>query len=52
MLKKIQKGPLAATGVAGLGLILAGSSASAETLDQVLARRGLTQQDLLAAAKT
>ena len=52
MLKKIQKGLLAATGVAGLGLILAGSSASAETLDQVLARRGLTQQDLLAAAKT
>jgi nitrous-oxide reductase len=52
MLKIFQKGLLAATGVAGLGLILAGGSASAETLDEVLARRGLTQQDLLAAAKT
>ena len=52
MLKFIRNGLLAATGVAGLGLTLAGAASSAETLDQVLARRGLTQQDLLAAAKT
>ncbi len=52
MYKILRKGLLAATGVAGLGLVLAGSTASAETLDEVLARRGLTQQDLLAAAKT
>lgn len=52
MLNFIRNGLLAATGVAGLGLVLAGAASSTETLDQVLARRGLTQQDLLAAAKT
>ena len=35
-----------------VGLMLAVSVASAETLDEVLARRGLSQADLLAAAKT
>jgi nitrous-oxide reductase len=52
MLTTFRKGLLAASGVAGLGLILAGGTASAETLDEVMARRGLSQQDLLAAAKT
>jgi nitrous-oxide reductase len=37
---------------AGLGLGAAGSAFSAESLQDVLKRRGLSQQDLLAAAKT
>jgi len=36
----------------GLGLTLAGSAWSAATLDEVMKERGLTQKDLLAAAKT
>ena len=52
MLKKIEKGLLTATAVAGVSLMMAGAVSASETLDQVLARRGLTQQDLLAAAKT
>ena len=40
---------LATTGLVALGMAV---SASAETLDDVMARRGLSQQDLLAAAKT
>ncbi|NMD09184.1 MAG: Sec-dependent nitrous-oxide reductase [Phyllobacteriaceae bacterium] len=48
----LRKGLMAATAVAGLGMAFAAVGANAETLDEVLARRGLTQQDLLAAAKT
>ncbi len=36
----------------GIGLSVAGAAMSAETLQDVMKRRGLTQQDLLAAAKT
>ncbi|MGB5726534.1 MAG: cytochrome C, partial [Thiogranum sp.] len=36
----------------GLGLTLAGSAWSAGTLEEVMKERGLTQKDLLAAAKT
>ena len=49
MVKTIQKGLLATTAFVGLSAAL---GASAETLDDVMARRGLTQQDLVAAAKT
>lgn len=48
MVKSIHKRLLLATTAVGM----AASGASAETLDQVMARRGLTQQDLVAAAKT
>jgi nitrous-oxide reductase len=48
----IRNGLLATTGVAAMGMALAATGSSAETLDEVLARRGLTQKDLLAAAKT
>ncbi|HNI51805.1 MAG TPA: cytochrome C, partial [Accumulibacter sp.] len=37
---------------AGIGLAAAGSVGSAESLQDVLKRRNLSQQDLLAAAKT
>ena len=37
---------------AGLGLGAAGSAFSAESLQDVMKRRGLSQQDLMAAAKT
>ncbi|MEW6514050.1 MAG: hypothetical protein AB1443_08625, partial [Pseudomonadota bacterium] len=37
---------------AGLGLTAAGAAFSAETLQDVMKRRGLSQQDLLAASKT
>ncbi len=44
---------LATAGVASLGLFaITASAVSAETLEEVMARRGLSQQDLLAAAKT
>ena len=36
----------------GLGLTLAGTAWSAGTLEEVMKERGLTQKDLLAAAKT
>jgi nitrous-oxide reductase len=36
----------------GLGLTLAGAAWSAATLEEVMKERGLTQKDLLAAAKT
>lgn len=49
MVRKFRKGLLATTAVLGVATTL---GASAETLDQVMARRGLTQQDLVAAAKT
>ena len=42
------------TGLAGMGmgLMLAGAAWSAATLEEVMQQRGLTQKDLLAAAKT
>ncbi|MFZ1681717.1 MAG: Sec-dependent nitrous-oxide reductase [Rhizobiaceae bacterium] len=43
---------LATTGIAAMGLALSVTGSSAETLDEVMARRGLTQKDMLAAAKT
>ncbi len=43
---------LTALAVMGLGLTLAGSAWSAGTLEEVMKERGLTQKDLLAAAKT
>ncbi len=39
-------------GVASLGLAATAMTVQAETLDEVMARRGLSQKDLLAAAKT
>ncbi len=48
-MKTIQKRLLMATTAVGMGMAM---GASAETLDQVMERRGLTQQDLVAAAKT
>lgn len=48
MVNTIQKRLLMAT--TAVGMLATG--ASAETLDQVMARRGLTQQDLVSAAKT
>lgn len=47
--KTIYKSLLATTGIVAMGVAM---SASAETLDEVMARRGLSQQDLVAAAKT
>lgn len=52
MFNSIRKSLLATTGFAAMGLALSATGSSAETLDEVLARRGLTQKDLLAAAKT
>ncbi|MDF1618924.1 Sec-dependent nitrous-oxide reductase [Pseudothioclava nitratireducens] len=49
MVKSIHKRLLATTGIVAMGIAM---SASAETLDEVMARRGLSQQDLVAAAKT
>ncbi|MDV7270911.1 Sec-dependent nitrous-oxide reductase [Thioclava sp. A2] len=47
--KTIYQSLLATTGIVAMGVAM---SASAETLDEVMARRGLSQQDLVAAAKT
>ena len=52
MFSTIRKSLLATTGIAAVGLAFSATSLSAETLDEVMARRGLTQKDLLAAAKT
>ena len=52
MFKINRKSILTATTAVGAGFMLASSVASSETLDEVMARRGLTQKDLLAAAKT
>ncbi|MCE5973787.1 Sec-dependent nitrous-oxide reductase [Sinirhodobacter sp. WL0062] len=49
MVKTIHKRLLATTGIVAMSMAM---SASAETLDEVMARRGLTQQDLVSAAKT
>ncbi|MGD9919341.1 MAG: Sec-dependent nitrous-oxide reductase [Paenirhodobacter sp.] len=49
MVRNFRKGLFATTAVFGVATAL---GASAETLDEVMARRGLTQQDLVAAAKT
>lgn len=38
--------------IAGMGLAFVGSAFAAESLDQVMKRRGLTEKDVLAAAKT
>jgi nitrous-oxide reductase len=43
---------LSLSAAAGLGLGLCGAAWGAETLDEVMKRRGLTQKDVLAAAKT
>jgi nitrous-oxide reductase len=51
-MKSIHKRALSLLLGASLGLGAAASAWSAETLDQVMKRRGLTQKDLLAAAKT
>ncbi len=51
-MKSIHKRTLSLLLGAGLGLGAAASAWSAENLDQVMKRRGLTQKDLLAAAKT
>lgn len=49
MVRTFRKGLLASTALLGVATAL---GASAETLDEVMARRGLTQQDLVSAAKT
>ncbi len=51
-MKSIHKRTLSLLLGAGLGLGAAASAWSAETLEQVMKRRGLNQKDLLAAAKT
>jgi nitrous-oxide reductase len=51
-MRTIRKALLAATAVASLGIVYTAAMARAETLDDVMARRGLTQADLLHAAKT
>ena len=43
---------MATTGIAALGLTMSATALSAETLEEVMKRRELTQQDLLSAAKT
>ncbi|MCP3969160.1 MAG: Sec-dependent nitrous-oxide reductase [Rhodobacteraceae bacterium] len=52
MTNNIRKRLAATAGVVTLGLGLTVNAVSAENLDEVMARRGLSQQDLLAAAKT
>lgn len=47
--KTISKRLLTTTGIVAMGIAM---SASAESLDEVMARRGLSQQDLVSAAKT
>ena len=43
---------LAIPAVAGAGLMMLGAAARADTLDEVMKARGLTEKDVLAAAKT
>jgi len=52
MKQTIRKRFTALAGVASLGLAATAMAVPAETLDEVMARRGLSQKDLLAAAKT
>ncbi|WP_457645276.1 Sec-dependent nitrous-oxide reductase [Profundibacter sp.] len=52
MKQTIRKRFTTLAGVASLGLAVTAMAVPAETLDEVMARRGLSQQDLLAAAKT
>lgn len=51
-MKNIRKRFAATASVATLGLAMTANAVSAESLDEVMERRGLSQQDLLAAAKT
>jgi nitrous-oxide reductase len=51
-MKQRAKQILTAFAGAGLGMMLAGTAWSAATLEEVMKERGLTQKDLLAAAKT
>ncbi|WP_457649589.1 Sec-dependent nitrous-oxide reductase [Profundibacter sp.] len=52
MKQSIRKRFTTLAGVASLGLAATAMAVPAETLDEVMARRGLSQKDLLAAAKT
>jgi len=52
MKQTIRKRLTTLAGVASLGLAATAMAVPAETLDEVMARRGLSQKDLLAAAKT
>ena len=52
MKQTIRKRFTTLAGVASLGLVATAMAVPAETLDEVMARRGLSQKDLLAAAKT
>jgi len=52
MKQTIRKRFTTLAGVASLGLAATAMAVPAETLDEVMARRGLSQKDLLAAAKT
>ncbi len=52
MFSILRKSLMATAGAAAMGAAFASSPASAESLDEVMARRGLTQKDMLAAAKT
>ena len=52
MFRNIHRSLLATTGIAALGLTMSATALSAETLEEVMKRRELTQQDLLSAAKT
>ena len=52
MKQTIRKRFTTLAGVASLGLAATAMTVQAETLDEVMARRGLSQKDLLAAAKT
>ena len=52
MIETTRKRITTLAGVASLGLMASALAAPAETLEDVMARRGLSQQDLLAAAKT
>jgi len=51
-MKNIRKRFAATASVATLGLAMTANAVSAESLEEVMERRGLSQQDLLAAAKT
>jgi len=51
-MKRIMKAALPALAAAAIGVTGVGTAWSAESLDDVMKRRGLTQKDVLAAAKT
>jgi nitrous-oxide reductase len=52
MMRATTRGRIAALLAAGIGLAATGAAWSAENLQEVMKRRGLSQQDVLAAAKT